>query len=374
MVTLSKFDDKKIDGRLAQTLLSRSDACIKLIDPDGHLRDLSPNGQDVMAIDDLEGVKGREWWSIWPRDAEETLRSVVSAAGRGVSVTFNAECPTAAGTPKHWEVRVSQVQGGALHGMILAASRDISDRVALERKRDRISAENKALREFARFAAHDLRGPVRHQRLLAEMICDAGGAAASSDEVASCAAQIKKSADDLLTLMAGLEQLNDLDASLARAAVVQPLSKIIHAAARDADLTRFTLDLRADAPDVDVAAHGGGLTTALTHLFRNAIQYSDAPHTCTVRVDVSRPEAGKIQITVSDNGPGFSTERLSEIFLPMVRQSRGAGSSGAGLGLAIVQKIVTAHDGSVSLMSPTADTLGGAVLRLVLPQARRGDT
>lgn len=57
--------------------------------------------------------------------------------------------------------------------------------------------------------------------------------------------------------------------------------------------------------------------------------------------------------SVTDNGPGIPTEALSRVFerFYQVDKSRARRGSGAGLGLAIAQGIVEAHDGSIRVES-----------------------
>lgn len=54
-----------------------------------------------------------------------------------------------------------------------------------------------------------------------------------------------------------------------------------------------------------------------------------------------------LQITISDTGCGISKENLSSIFEPFVTHK----SNGTGLGLAIARRIITAHQGSITVTS-----------------------
>jgi nitrogen fixation/metabolism regulation signal transduction histidine kinase len=75
-------------------------------------------------------------------------------------------------------------------------------------------------------------------------------------------------------------------------------------------------------------------------------------------------DAGRLRLTVRDNGPGFPPQILSRAFEPYVTTK----SKGTGLGLAIVKKIVDDHGGEIRL----ANEGGGEVsiwLPLVDPEA-----
>jgi signal transduction histidine kinase len=70
-----------------------------------------------------------------------------------------------------------------------------------------------------------------------------------------------------------------------------------------------------------------------------------------------------VSVTVSDNGPGISEEKLPSIFDPYFTTK----SEGSGLGLWIAQQIVTAHGGSLGVQNAPA---GGAVFTMTLPLKR----
>ena len=59
-------------------------------------------------------------------------------------------------------------------------------------------------------------------------------------------------------------------------------------------------------------------------------------------IDKSGPLQGQ-RISISDNGPGIPSEALTKIFMPFYTTK----ANGTGLGLAVVQKIVVQHGGSI---------------------------
>lgn len=110
------------------------------------------------------------------------------------------------------------------------------------------------------------------------------------------------------------------------------------------------------------------LKQALINLIINSIQAIERGGRIEVDVRVD-PAANAFFLRVSDNGPGVSTEKKSAIFEPFFTTK----SDGSGLGLWIVQQIVTAHGG----MATVEDRPGGGaafVLRLPFAANRPADS
>ena len=80
----------------------------------------------------------------------------------------------------------------------------------------------------------------------------------------------------------------------------------------------------------------------------NALKYSPAD----IPVEVALAcDAGGIEISVSDHGPGIAPEDHAVIFQPFVRGSGAGHCEGFGLGLAIAHRAVAAQGGSIVLAS-----------------------
>jgi two-component system sensor histidine kinase VicK len=89
----------------------------------------------------------------------------------------------------------------------------------------------------------------------------------------------------------------------------------------------------------------------LLNLLDNAIKYSRPGSTVTVRL--TRGPDHSVQVQVSDQGIGISTEALPRIGQRFYRtdKARSRSEGGSGLGLAIAQALVSAHGGQLWLES-----------------------
>lgn len=125
-------------------VLDQSADCIKVIGPTGSLDFMNRNGRCAMGIDDFALVAGKDWWDLWPADAQPLIRDAVAKAQDGQNSRFEAFCPTAKGEPRWWDVSVAPLRDeqGTLKGLI-SISRDISGDIAARQLRESTAAEMK---------------------------------------------------------------------------------------------------------------------------------------------------------------------------------------------------------------------------------------
>ncbi|MGV3510917.1 MAG: PAS domain-containing protein [Novosphingobium sp.] len=108
-------------------VLEQSTDCVKLVDPQGNLLWMNPNGLCAMEIDDFEQLNGKEWANLWPQQAQPMIRSALEDARSAGVVRLEAFCPTAKGTPRWWDISVSAVRGpDGAHSGFISVSRDVS--------------------------------------------------------------------------------------------------------------------------------------------------------------------------------------------------------------------------------------------------------
>jgi len=125
-------------------ILDQSADCIKVIGPDGTLDFMNRNGRCAMGIDDFALVAGKNWWDLWPVEAQPLIRDAIARARDGENSRFEAFCPTAKGEPRWWDVSVAPLRDeqGNLQGLI-SVSRDISADIGTRQLREATAAELK---------------------------------------------------------------------------------------------------------------------------------------------------------------------------------------------------------------------------------------
>ncbi|MEQ9544872.1 MAG: ATP-binding protein [Marinobacter sp.] len=113
--------------------------------------------------------------------------------------------------------------------------------------------------------------------------------------------------------------------------------------------------LDSQVEDCRVMCNRDALVGACTNLVNNSVEAG------ATRVTVQlAPVAGELVIRVVDNGPGFEAGQAGQLMEAFYTTK----SHGTGLGLAVVQAVVKAHQGRFAMQSPET---GGAVATLTLP-------
>ncbi|WP_093613998.1 sensor histidine kinase [Streptomyces indicus] len=224
--------------------------------------------------------------------------------------------------------------------------------------RERSAAQ---LRRFVADASHELRTPLAAIRGYLQlydkgMLREQADRDRAGQRVRAETDRMARLVDELLTL-ARLDQQAEL--------VFQEvdLSRLAREAAEDLRVQEPDRPVRvsADGPLL-VRADESGLRQVAGNLLANVRIHT--PGSAAVHISVTRT-GDRVLLTVTDEGPGLPAEDAARIFDRFFRAGGGAGS---GLGMAIVQGVVAAHGGEV-----TVDTAPGEGLsvRVELPAARR---
>jgi len=127
----------------------------------------------------------------------------------------------------------------------------------------------------------------------------------------------------------------------------------------------LNLNIIAELPSqsVKIFADSDLLQQALKNLLDNALKYTLAGGTVKLKLFT---QSRKISIQVIDSGVGIPPEDLTHIFERFYRvdSSRTRSSGGFGLGLAIAQQIVQAHNGEITVQSTVGE---GTIFQICLP-------
>lgn len=271
----------------------------------------------------------------------------------------------------------------SLNGMLAQIERGFAAREESEAR----------MRRFVADVSHELRTPLFGIKGFSELYRMGGtDADAALARVESESARLAKLVDDLL-LLATMDLATAAETTGNRAPDT-PAAPTGDGALRDGafevvldltpmDLRTLAADARADLAALDptrpitLTGPDGGppasapvlgdedrLRQVVANLVGNAVAHTPPGTPVRIGVGTVGPDAA---LVIADSGPGLSPEQAERVFDRFYRPdgSRNRTTGGAGLGLAIVRSITTAHGGRVEIDSSPGE---GAAFRLLLPR------
>lgn len=215
-------------------------------------------------------------------------------------------------------------------------------------------------RRFVAEASHELRTPLaslkteldlalRRPRTADELRLAVASAAEETDRLTLLA-------DDLLVLARSDE--GELRLKVEPVVATELLDTVARRFGARAEDVGRALEVRAPQA-LELEGDRVRLEQALGNLVDNALRYGAG----TVQLEAGRAD-GSVELRVADEGPGFPPAFLPRAFERFTRADEARVRGAAGLGLALVEAIASAHGGTASAANAPG---GGAVVTLVLP-------
>jgi two-component system OmpR family sensor kinase len=321
------------------------------------------------------------------------LRRVAATATRVTELPLDSgEVTLPAGVPdSDPRTEVGQV-GAAFNRMLLHVERALGRRAASEAR----------LRRFAADASHELRTPLSAIRGYGELALRHPGAV--PEEVTHALRRVQSESARMSVLVDDLLLLARLDAGRPLEREPVDLSRLAIDVTSDARVARRDHHWRLDLPSDPILVRGDEhrLHQVFANLMSNAGKHT--PPGSTVRVALSvedtgrdtldaqdtgvvgmvqrgaRPAGPRVELSITDDGPGIPPELLPELFerftradTSRAREVNAAGKS-TGLGLAIVDAVVAAHGGSITVTSRPGMTRFAIFLPLLPEPAEEHQT
>jgi signal transduction histidine kinase len=227
----------------------------------------------------------------------------------------------------------------------------------MNRMLDRLQRSQERQRRLVSDASHELRSPVAAIRQHAEV----AGEHPDATPVEELASAVLDETDRLQGLVEDLLVLARLDEGSESLATEVDLDDIVLA---EAARLRRTSTIEVDTSGISAGrVHGSeaALDRMVRNLTDNAARYARA----RIALGLARAD-GRVVLSVEDDGPGIAPgdrERVLERFVRL-DESRGRGTGGAGLGLAIVREVAASHGGETALGE---SALGGLRAEVRLP-------
>lgn len=211
--------------------------------------------------------------------------------------------------------------------------------------------------------AHEIRNPLGSISGSIEMLRESPSL---TDEDRRLCDIVQREARRLNDLVGDMVDLSKPRAPRAEATDVAALAREVVALATNA--TRGSdVKVRYEGPPGEALARcdGGQMRQVLWNLVRNALQASPAGSTVTVLVEL---RDGEVRLSVEDEGSGVPEDVSSRIFQDFFTTR----THGAGIGLAVVRRILEDHEAMGARLAVERSVHGGACFRVTLSRDTTG--
>jgi two-component system sensor histidine kinase CpxA len=225
-----------------------------------------------------------------------------------------------------------------------------------------VNAQSRLLNDIS----HELRSPLARLNVALGLARQRTGAEAAStlDRMEMEAERL----NELIGRLLSLARLEGGDHSLQRSPV--DLAHLVHDICKDADFEAQGRNCRVRcrvAPGCAVMGNEDLLHSAVENVVRNAMRYTHEDSEVEILLERSAGANGpEARILVSDHGPGVPEESLDKLFRPFYRlgDARERQTGGVGLGLAITERSIRLHGGTIKASNRPE---GGLEVEIRLP-------
>lgn len=201
---------------------------------------------------------------------------------------------------------------------------------------------------FVSAVSHEIRTPLTMILGLSEMLVNGG---LSDSEKAECSRQLLESARSLNAMIEDLLSASAIEAGKLelnrRSVPIAGLVEFVHQSMSDADRGRITNKV---PPNLVVYGDPDRISQVIRNLVVNALKFSSPDSPVVIEGTRIGPE---VKVAVIDHGIGVSAEQVELLFNKFMRvdDERADSISGAGLGLYVVDQIITLHGGHIEVSS-----------------------
>ncbi len=313
----------------------------------------APIGQSVLPVvgleDDIKALRG-----LPDRMLRVPNVATITAAGAGprfhlIFYSFEIDEPymmviAPTGVNTNLEMELSR----QVRARLIAEAESYAKSEELARANAELTVANSNLEQFAAIVTHDLKAPMRALRYMADEIETAIGAS-DTETARGKLGELRRQTARLSYMLSAL--LHYSSAGLSQEAIesVDTLA-LVTEIVRSLPLGGIEVAIRGTWPTLNTLVAPLDLT--LRNLIDNTVKHHDRDkgHLLIACADAG----GTVEFTIEDDGPGIAPEHHASIFLPF----RTLANGGEGMGLAIVQKMVDAAAGEITLSSDPAERRG----------------
>jgi len=334
-----------------ETVLESLTAGVITLDETGRLKTLNRSAENILGLP-LSELSGSNWHD-WPQSVPQYL--LLTELFQTILATEHTGKPVQTAYTGGDEARILLAKATPLPADNGGGTVLVFDDITLLVRAQKEAAWG----EVAKRLAHEIRNPLTPIQLSAERL-----AWKLQDKLGEQDAQIlARSTDTIIKQVAAMKEMVEAFRNYARAPSLklekQDLNKIIEEVLLLYEAGACTFDAVFSNIPAVMYADTTAMRQVLHNIFKNAAEAAEKAAQPQVHIHTANAD-GQITLTVANNGKSFGKDMLANAFEPYVTDK----STGTGLGLPVVKKIVEEHGGRIALSNPAE---GGACVKITLP-------
>jgi len=381
--------------RLMSRVVAESPTSIVIMQHTGRIDYVNPRFEELMGIP-AEAVRGRAWQALLQAsDAPDAGEEIVDAIRSGKIWRGEVQAATAENTRRWFSLVISPLSATPAslpyvvataedvtprreaEAALLALTNELEQRVVqrtaeLERANIELERSSRLKDEFLAMMSHELRTPLTAILGGAEALAlgNHGELNARQEHLVKLVA---KNGDHLLDIVNTILDLSRIDAGGISLNVqcidaAELCAESLHVVQERAERKGIRLGFTCNPYHLELHVDLRRMRQALVNLLDNAIKFT--PEGGKVDLEVAAaPDDETVHLKVRDTGIGMESEQMAHVFKPFSQADSRLSRNydGAGLGLALVSRLVELHGGSVGVESVVNQ---GSEFTIVLPLRR----
>ena len=237
----------------------------------------------------------------------------------------------------------------------------------VRRELRKAESDRQRYQQAIHFVTHEMRTPLTAIQGSSELMGRYKLSEEKSKQIADMINQESKRLARMIQTFLDVERLSDGQLELKREAF--PARELVEVSIQRARPLAERKDISIQTQQLEGALEGDRelMEYVVYNLLTNAVKYSNSSTEITV---ACRVDAGRLRLSVQDQGIGMDAKELRQIFRKFYRTKRAeaSGETGTGIGLSIVEQIVHHHGGKMEVTSQPGQ---GSCFTVVLPAHSR---
>lgn len=334
-----------------------------ITDSEGTVAALNKAGEQVLGIDVGE-ASGRPVQEILRMQSGGECPVLTALRSERDFTSYEFQAITASGMPKLLGLTTSRIYDNRDHGKLTGVIASFSDLTDMDRMRRDLRRQDRlaVVGELAAGLAHEIRNPLAAIRGAVDEIRAYRDNATVLDKLTAIAMRESDQLNDIVTGFLDFARKPELRREVFDVvALVDEVTDILRR--KYADVPEVVIETKYPDRAVTITADRSQIKQVFINIARNGVEAMHSNGRMAISVN---PERTSAEVRFDDEGPGIDPDEVARIFEPFYTTK----DEGVGMGLAVCQRIVTAHDGAIRVTSREG---GGASIIVQLPYLSEED-